>query len=166
MKKNQLTTIGCAIALGSNLGDSLNILEDSLERLAENKYITLSRVSNWYKTRPIGPPQPDYFNGCATLEVESLTPFELLKTLLGLENQFGRVRDRFWGPRTLDIDLLLYGDIIIDSPKMKIPHPRMRERAFVLVPLATIAPHWIEPVTKRSIVQLLDEVDTTGVGPI
>ncbi|MDJ0724077.1 MAG: 2-amino-4-hydroxy-6-hydroxymethyldihydropteridine diphosphokinase [Prochloraceae cyanobacterium] len=155
--------VSCAIALGSNLGDSLNILEDSLQRLTADRNISLTSLSNWYRTRPIGPPQPDYFNGCAILEVKSLTPHQLLATLLGVENQFGRVRDRFWGPRTLDLDLLLYGDLILNSPSLEIPHPRMRERAFVLVPLASIAPDWIEPVTKLSIAQLLERVDISGV---
>ena len=155
--------VSCAIALGSNLGDSLNILEDSLKRLTEDRNINLTSISDWYLTTPIGPPQPDYFNGCATLEVENLTPHQLLETLLAIENQFGRVRDRFWGPRTLDLDLLLYGDLILNSPSLKIPHPRMRERAFVLVPLASIAPNKIEPVTKLSIAQLLEGVDTSGV---
>jgi len=155
--------VSCAIALGSNIGDSLNILEKSLQRLAENKYIDLSSVSNWYKTKPIGPPQPDYLNGCATLEVDSLTPQNLLEILLAVEKDFGRVRETVWGPRTLDLDLLLYGDAIVNSTSLTIPHPRMRERAFVLVPLASIAPDRIDPVTKRSIASLLQEVDTTGV---
>ena len=158
--------VSCAIALGSNLGDSLYILEESLKRLAQNENITLCCVSNWYKTTPIGPPQPDYLNGCATLEVDNLTPIELLYTLLAVEKEFARVRERFWGPRTLDLDLLLYGDLILNSPSLKIPHPRMRERAFVLVPLASIAPDRIDPVTKRSIASLLEEVDTIGVSPL
>lgn len=152
----------CAIALGSNLGDSSTILENSLKILAQNPDIAIASRSHWYKTPPVGPPQPDYLNGCALLEVK-LTPEALLKTLLDVECQFGRVRREKWGPRSLDLDLLLYNDLILDTPDLQIPHPRMRERAFVLVPLAEIAPDWIDPVSKVAIAQLLQAVDCTGI---
>jgi 2-amino-4-hydroxy-6-hydroxymethyldihydropteridine diphosphokinase len=152
----------CAIALGSNLGDSLSILEGSLKILSRTPKITLKSHSSWYRTAPVGPPQPDYFNGCALLEVQ-LLPEELLETLLDIERQFHRVRHERWGPRTLDLDLLLYDDLILSKPNLQIPHPRMRERAFVLVPLAEIAPDWIDPVSKKAIAQLLEEVDCSGV---
>lgn len=152
----------CAIALGSNLGNSYTILESSLEILAQTPKITLKSYSSWYRTAPIGPPQPDYLNGCALLEVR-LTPEELLDTLLNIERQFGRVRQERWGPRTLDLDLLLYDDLILDTSNLQIPHPRMRERAFVLVPLAEIASDWIDPVSKKAIAQLLEEVNCSGV---
>ncbi|MGK7873115.1 MAG: 2-amino-4-hydroxy-6-hydroxymethyldihydropteridine diphosphokinase [Xenococcaceae cyanobacterium] len=151
-----------AIALGSNLGDSLTILENALKILAQTPGITLQSYSSWYKTAPIGPPQPDYLNGCALLDVQ-LTPEELLETLLEVEQQFGRVRLERWGARTLDLDLLLFDDLILKTQKLQIPHLRMRERAFVLVPLAEIAPDWIEPVSGKAIVQLLQGLDCSGV---
>jgi 2-amino-4-hydroxy-6-hydroxymethyldihydropteridine diphosphokinase len=151
-----------AIALGSNLGDSHQILEDALKRLAQTPGITLQACSSWYQTKPVGPPQPDFLNGCALLEVK-LTPQELLETLLGIEAQFGRVRQERNGPRTLDLDLLLFDHLILDTPTLKLPHPRMHERAFVLVPLAEIAPDWVEPVSGKAIAQLVQTVDCSGV---
>ncbi|HAJ63106.1 MAG TPA: 2-amino-4-hydroxy-6-hydroxymethyldihydropteridine diphosphokinase [Cyanobacteria bacterium UBA8543] len=151
-----------AIALGSNLGDSRIILENALKTLAITPGITLEARSSWYQTEPVGPPQPDYLNGCALLNVE-LTPQELLETLLRIEAQFGRIRQERNEPRTLDLDLLLYGDLILDSPNLQVPHPRMRERAFVLVPLTEIASDWIEPVSKKAIAQLVQTVDCSGV---
>jgi 2-amino-4-hydroxy-6-hydroxymethyldihydropteridine diphosphokinase len=152
----------CAIALGSNLGDSQAVLAAALDDLAQIPGINLEAVSSWYRTKAVGPPQPDYWNGCAILQVE-ISPQLLLETLLAVEQKFGRVRQEKWGPRTLDLDLLLCDDLIVDTPTLQIPHPRMRERAFVLVPLAEIAPNWIEPVSGRMIQDLLKDVDTSDV---
>lgn len=143
--------VKCAIALGSNLGDSLNTLNSSLALLNETPGIDLEATSSWYQTKPVGTPtaQPDYLNGCALLQVEQ-TPEELLAILQAIELQFGRVRSERWGARTLDLDLLLYDNLILNLPQLTIPHPRMKDRAFVLIPLAEIAPDWIEPVSQRS----------------
>ncbi|NET44350.1 2-amino-4-hydroxy-6-hydroxymethyldihydropteridine diphosphokinase [Okeania sp. SIO2B3] len=154
-----------AVALGSNLGDSLTILENAIQTLSKTPGITLKTYSSWYRTKPIGPEQPDYLNGCALLKVE-LTPHKLLEILLDVEQQFKRVRLEHWGPRTLDLDLILYDDLILDTPNLQIPHPRMRERAFVLVPLAEIAPDWIDPVSGKAIAQLLEEVECDGVSKL
>jgi len=153
-----------AIALGSNLGDSQVTLEAALKTLDQTSGIRVKTYSSWYVTAPIGGPaeQPSYLNGCALLEVEQ-TPQELLQTLLAIEDQFGRVRQERWGPRTLDLDLLLFEDLILDTPHLQIPHPRMTQRAFVLVPLAEIAPDWIEPVSREAISQLVEKVDCSGV---
>lgn len=158
-KSNRLFKV--AIALGSNQGDSLSILENALTELDKIPGITLISRSNWYQTKAIGPIQPDYLNGCAILEV-NLTPEELLSKLLEVEAKFGRVRTLKWGPRTLDLDLLLYGDIILETPSLQIPHPRMYQRAFVLVPLAEIAPDWIDPVSQKAIASLLEQINCTG----
>lgn len=155
----------CAIALGSNLGDSRAILEAALKTLAATPNITLKASSSWYQTKAIGPPQPDYINGCVLLHVQT-APQQLLETLLGIEAQFGRIRRERWGPRSLDLDLLLYDDLILETPTLQLPHPRMKERAFVLVPLAEIAPDWIEPVSGIAIAQLLQAVDCSGVHQI
>ncbi len=151
-----------AIALGSNLGDSQHILEDALKKLAQTPGITLQACSSLYQTEPVGPPQTDYLNVCALLEVQ-LTPQELLETLLAIEAEFGRVRQERNGPRTLDLDLLLFDNLILDTPTLKLPHPRLHERAFVLVPLAEIAPDWVEPVSGKAIAQLVQRVDCSGV---
>lgn len=152
----------CGIALGSNLGDSRAILEAALATLAATPDIQVKARSSWYQTEAVGPPQPDYLNGCALLHVQ-MPPQQLLETLLGIEAQFGRIRRERWGARSLDLDLLLYDDLILDTPTLQLPHPRMRERAFVLVPLAQIAPDWIEPVSGMAIAQLLQAVDCSGV---
>lgn len=154
-----------AIALGSNLGDSRAILESSLKILDQIPGISLERQSSWYCTEPVGPPQPDYLNGCALLKVE-MSPQELLETLLAIEAKFGRVRQERWGPRILDLDLLLFDDLILETPNLKLPHPCLRERAFVLVPLAEIAPNWIDPISGKAIAQLMQEVDCSGVTKI
>jgi 2-amino-4-hydroxy-6-hydroxymethyldihydropteridine diphosphokinase len=152
----------CAIALGSNLGDSRSILTGAIDRLRQHAQIELIAVSRWYLTAPIGPPQPDYLNGCATFQT-SLSAIDLLQTLHQIETEFGRVRQEVWGARTLDLDLLLYGDSIIDAPALQIPHPRMTERAFVMIPLAEIAPDWSEPRSGQSIANLSHKLEYSGV---
>ncbi len=153
-----------AIGLGSNLGDSRKILAAALSSLNTTAGIQVLSRSNWYQTQPIGPPQPDYLNGCALLQVTHSPP-ELLNILLGVENKFGRVRTEHWGARSLDLDLLLYNDHILSTLGLELPHPRLRERAFVLVPLAEIAPDWIEPVTGLAIAALSRRVDWSGIQP-
>ena len=142
-----------AIALGSNLGDCRATLEGALAALDADPDVRLLRRSAWYRSAPVGPPQPDYLNGCAVLAV-SLTPEGLLDRLQATEARFGRVRAERWGPRTLDLDLILFGDLILSGERLQIPHPRLQERAFVLVPLAEIAPDWIEPHTGRTVAAL------------
>ncbi|KAF3886145.1 MULTISPECIES: 2-amino-4-hydroxy-6-hydroxymethyldihydropteridine diphosphokinase [Nostocales] len=151
-----------AIALGSNIGDSLAILEAAIEALAQTPGVVLQAKSSWYRTKAVGPPQPDYINGTAILQIE-MVPEQLLETLLNIENQFGRVRRERWEPRTLDLDLLLYDNLILETPKLQVPHPRMQQRAFVLVPLAEIAPDWVEPISGRRIKELVKDVDCTEV---
>ena len=158
--------VECAIALGSNQGNSLDILEKSLTALDQIPGITLKTISSWYQTKPVGTvePQPDYLNGCALLSVEQ-TPEEFLVILQAIEIQFGRVGKGTLQPRTLDLDLLLYGDLVLNTSNLTIPHPRMTERAFVLVPLAEIAPDLIEPVSGTPIAKLLRNVDTSSIQP-
>ena len=154
--------IKCAIALGSNLGDSLTILKSAIETLNNTPGIVVKSHSSWYQTAPIGPPQPDYINACAILEV-ALKPEQLLLALLEIEIKFNRIRREKWGPRTLDLDLLLYDNLILETSTLTLPHPRMTERAFVLVPLAEIAPDWVDPVTGSAIGQILETIDCSGV---
>jgi len=159
---NSEATVTAAIALGSNLGNSLATLEAALQRLDLLPEITVQQRSPYYRTKAVGPPQPDYINSCALLST-TLSPQALLSVLLEVEAQFGRVRRERWAARTLDLDLLLYGDRIVDTPDLQIPHPRMGDRAFVLIPLADIAPDWVEPVSHKTIAQLLKAVDSSGV---
>ena len=151
-----------ALGLGSNLGDSQGILWRALERLEEMDGITLERTSLFYATKPIGPPQPDYVNACAVVET-TLSAAALLDCLQQLEQEFDRVRLERWGPRTLDLDILLWGEEVLDFPDLQVPHPRMAERGFVLVPLAEIVPDWQHPVLGKAIADLLKTVDCSGV---
>ncbi len=151
-----------AIALGSNVGDSRNTLAGALTSLANTPGIVLEKYSHWYQTKAVGPPQPDYLNGCAVLRV-TLSPEALLHKMLTIEARFGRIRRERWGPRTLDLDLLLFDDLILDLPGLQIPHPRLQERAFVLVPLAEIAPYWVEPMSGMAIADLVQTIDCAGV---
>jgi 2-amino-4-hydroxy-6-hydroxymethyldihydropteridine diphosphokinase len=156
------TAIDCAIGLGSNLGDRLGTLQGALAALDQIPGITVMQCSPWYETAPIGPPQPDYLNCCAWLQT-ALLPHNLLQCLLAVEQRFGRQRRERWGPRSLDLDLLLYGNQILDSPDLTLPHPYLAERAFVLVPLAQIAGHWLDPRSGQTIAELLQWVDCSGV---
>ena len=142
-----------AIALGSNLGDSSTNLEQACIALDNSHGINIIARSSWYQTKPIGPPQPDYLNGCVLVKT-ILSPEDLLNNLQRIEDNFGRQRKIKWGARTLDLDIILYDDLIIQKSNLQIPHPYMRERAFVLEPLTEIAPDWIDPVTGQSIKNL------------
>jgi 2-amino-4-hydroxy-6-hydroxymethyldihydropteridine diphosphokinase len=130
------------VALGSNLGDREATIRAALAALDEEPGIRVAAVSRLIDTDPVGvEDQPRYLNGVASVETE-LPPRSVLALLLDLERRFGRIRDasRPHGPRTLDLDLLLYGDEEIDEPGLTVPHPRLHEREFVLGPLAEIAP--------------------------
>ena len=130
------------VALGSNLGDREATLRSALEALAAEPGIDVVAVSRFYDTEPVGyVDQPRFLNGAAALETE-LPARELLERLLAVELRFGRSRDDVpsQGPRTLDLDLLLYGDAEIDEPGLRVPHPRLHERRFVLEPLADLDP--------------------------
>ncbi|MGH2649981.1 MAG: 2-amino-4-hydroxy-6-hydroxymethyldihydropteridine diphosphokinase, partial [Actinomycetota bacterium] len=122
------------LGLGSNLGDRLANLQRAVELLAAQPGLKVVRSSRVYETDPVGgPPQPDYLN--AVVEVEtSVSPRELLNVCMEVERGFGRVRDERWGPRTIDIDVLTYDEEEVDDPDLTVPHPRMHERGFVLVP--------------------------------
>ena len=146
-----------AIALGSNLGDSLATLEGALAALEDVPGMRVLARSRWYRSAPVGPAQPDYVNGCALLEV-GLSPEAVLEQLHAAEQRFGRVRLERWGARTLDLDLILYGTLQHESATLLVPHPRFRERAFVLLPLAEIAPHWIDPLTGKTVAELASSV--------
>lgn len=128
------------IGLGSNLGDSQQILNDAVSQLEQFGQV---RVSRFYRTPPMGPQdQPDYLNAVAELQT-TLEPLALLDELQRIENESGRVRLRHWGERTLDLDLLLYGTHSIDHPRLTVPHVGILERDFVLVPLLDLNPNLI-----------------------
>ena len=141
-----------AIALGSNVGDRESHLQFAVDRLSS--IISDRRVSRWYETEPVGVgAQPPFLNAAAVGDTD-LSPRALLDTLLAIERERGRERPFPGAPRTLDLDLILYGDRVIDEPELSVPHPRFRERAFVLEPLAEVAPDLVDPVTGRRVREL------------
>ncbi|MGE3809498.1 MAG: 2-amino-4-hydroxy-6-hydroxymethyldihydropteridine diphosphokinase [Gemmataceae bacterium] len=144
------------IALGSNLGDRQATLDQAVARLRSTPGITVKKVSSYVETEPVGGPpgQDKYLNAAAELEI-ALSPRALLDQLLHIEAELGRVRSEPNAPRTLDLDLLLYGDQVIDEPGLQVPHPRLHERVFVLQPLAEIAPGVRHPRLGRSVHGLL-----------
>jgi 2-amino-4-hydroxy-6-hydroxymethyldihydropteridine diphosphokinase len=154
MNSNHTNTKTAYIGLGSNLGNRQDNLQMALSKLAEMPTIKVTQVSSLYETAPVGvPDQPDFLNAVAALET-ALPAVKLLDVFLHLENQLGRVRTFRWGPRVIDMDLLLYGDEQIALPSLTIPHPRLRERAFVLVPLAEIAPELVLPGDTKTVKEL------------
>ena len=149
------------IALGSNMGDrELNLLRAIAEigRLPDCK---VTGLSPFYETSPVGlAEQPAFYNAVLRLQT-ALSPHELLERLLRIETDFfGRTRTILWGPRRVDLDLLLHGGSIISDDRLKVPHPRMSERRFVLQPLCDIAPDLVHPVLKKSIAELLGALRT------
>ncbi|HVA51307.1 MAG TPA: 2-amino-4-hydroxy-6-hydroxymethyldihydropteridine diphosphokinase [Pirellulales bacterium] len=149
------------IALGSNLGDRKAALEAAvavLGALAETRFLA---ASSWMESSHVGgPPQPDYLNGAALIET-SLGPFDLLDRLQQIERAAGRVRTVYWGPRTLDLDLLLYDDAVVETDRLRLPHPRLAFRRFVLLPAAEIAPTMLHPVFFTTIAALLRNWELT-----
>jgi 2-amino-4-hydroxy-6-hydroxymethyldihydropteridine diphosphokinase len=149
------------IGLGGNLGNVHQTFLLALERMAA--FGTILQRSSTYQTPPWGDlEQPDYLN--AVLEFEThCTSFELINLLLELETDLGRVRDRLWMPRNIDLDLLSYNQEVLDSKLLILPHPRLRQRGFVLLPLCEIAPHWQHPTLEQSATELLALVDLSGI---
>ena len=156
------------MALGSNLGDRDVHLEFALRALVDLDGVEPRVCSPVYETDPVGPrEQPPYLNAVLSLE-PSLVPAALLEAMLDIEERAGRSRrpdGSRWSSRSLDLDLLLFGDRTIDEPDLKVPHPGLAERAFVLVPLADLAPDLVHPVLGETISSLLTRVSREGVRP-
>ncbi len=133
------------LGLGSNLGDRLDSLQRAVDLLGDEAGITLTRCSRVWETDPVGgPPQPDFLNVVVRAQVD-LLPLDLLAACQRVEAALGRVREVRWGPRTVDIDVLLIADRAIDEPELVVPHPRLHERAFVLMPLLELEPDPVLP---------------------
>ncbi|MGN0559164.1 MAG: 2-amino-4-hydroxy-6-hydroxymethyldihydropteridine diphosphokinase [Acutalibacteraceae bacterium] len=145
----------CYLAVGSNLGDREKNLDTVWSEIEKNPYIKGICKSDYIETKPYGvTDQPDFLNGAVKIKT-ILTPKELLRFCADTEKLCGRVRTRHWGERTLDVDILMYGDEVIFTDELKIPHPEMHKRTFVLEPLAQIEPYLVHPVRKISVSEML-----------
>jgi 2-amino-4-hydroxy-6-hydroxymethyldihydropteridine diphosphokinase len=149
------------IGLGANVGDTAATLRQALELLNRREDVAVHRISQFLRTKPVGGPegQADYLNAAAEIHT-TLSPPELLAAMQEVEAVLGRnrAREQRWGPRTCDLDLLLYDEVILDTPELTIPHPCMHQRGFVLGPLAQIAPEAAHPVLKKPVSQLFAEL--------
>ena len=153
------------IGLGSNLGNRGQTLLAAVKRIDALDGASVRQVSQFIVTEPVGGPedQPQYLNGAAEITT-SLSPRELLSALMDIERDLGRRRgaEARWGPRTCDLDILLMGETVLEAAEVTIPHPRMHERAFVLRPLAAIAPDVVHPVLGLTVVELLVDAEIAG----
>jgi len=155
-----------ALALGSNIPPRKKALREALDRLHRLPDTCLLSLSRIYETAPVGgPAQGDYLNAAVLVET-GMEPRELLAGLNGIEKEMGRNEKGGCLPRVIDLDIIFYGDRIIDSPGLSIPHPRFRERGFVLQPLTDIIPAFIDPVTTESVESILDAWIRSGGEPV
>lgn len=149
------------LSLGSNMGQKVDYLDKAVDYLKKNDFIHMVKVSSYYQTDPVGYEDQDVFvNIVVELETD-LSPYKMLDLCQQIENDLDRVRLIRWGPRTIDVDIVLFEDIQLDEAVLTIPHPRMHERAFVLVPLKEIASDIV--VNNRHIDELLGTLDVSGV---
>jgi 2-amino-4-hydroxy-6-hydroxymethyldihydropteridine diphosphokinase len=155
------------LGLGSNVGDRLATLQRAVDLLSAEPGIRVRRSSRVWETDPVGgPEQPDFLNAVVEVDTE-LKPFELLSAVDHVEASLGRFRDIHWGPRTIDIDILLIGDLVLTGERLAVPHPRMHERAFVIVPLLELIPDPVLPTGIRILdVRLTDQPVRPNAPPL
>lgn len=146
------------IGFGSNIGDRLTHIQNAIHALSKTEGIILQEISSVYKTDPVGyETQAHFLNGVAAIQTD-LPPLSLLHALKDIETAIGRKHRIRWGPREIDLDILIYGDLCLQTEKLVIPHPEMHLRRFVLVPLAEIAPDLVHPVFQETVQTLLERL--------
>lgn len=154
------------IALGGNLGNVRASFDMACRRLASLPRSKISMRSHLYRTMPLGPAdQPMYLNAMVALATQ-LDPFVLLEALFMIERDAGRVRARRWGPRTLDLDLVAFDQRVINTPELRVPHPAMHQRLFVLYPLCDLNPGWVHPLLQKRADEMLNELLQAGEEPL
>lgn len=146
------------IGIGSNLGSRLENCQQAMTGLEEHPAIRVIACSSFYETAPVGKTDQGWFVNAAVQVDTDLEPELLLQALLSIEAEMGRIRNEKWGPRTIDLDLLLYEDRVIKTPSLEVPHPEMTRRRFVLAPLSELAAGHVHPLEKKTIQQLLSEL--------
>lgn len=146
------------IALGSNMGDGRKNLDEVVENMNKNG-VKVEKISTYIETEPYGYTEQDNFVNAVCIAETELSPRELLKTLLAIELEMGRVRLIRWGPRIIDLDILFYEDLIIDEEDLKVPHIEIQKRSFVLEPMDEISPEKVHPVFKKTVHELLLELN-------
>ncbi len=154
--------VSAVVALGANLGDALETVQQAIQDLSSLQQARLIKASSCYRTAPHQAQGPDFINAVVLLET-ALSAHQLLRALQNLEQAAGRTRDYQNAPRTLDLDLIFYGDQVLNSPDLTLPHPRWRERAFVLYPLAEICPERVSSELMRAVQDQTVERISKGV---
>ncbi len=150
------------IAFGSNMGNRKETILHAMEKMKEEGMEFL-RISTFYETKPYGVTDQNDFMNCVAKVKTDLTPMSLLETLLNIEKKLGRVREKKWGPRTVDLDIIFYDKKVVKFADLVIPHPDMQNRLFVLEPLWEIAPRYVHPLLHKSVGEMLKELKEVSV---
>jgi 2-amino-4-hydroxy-6-hydroxymethyldihydropteridine diphosphokinase len=147
------------IGIGSNMGDGVRLCVDGMKRTLADDRARLVSVSSFYATSPVSPVSQDDFTNCAMAVTWAGSPEDLLRLLNAIERDMGRMRSVVWGPRLIDLDILLFGDAVLLTPSLTIPHPELHRRRFAIIPCVEIDPSLVHPVHRRPLISFLHDID-------